>query len=111
MSIGLQLLKESLQHTEISTIKYYITTIDKELSTEIMAPLITMLLTKNVFGFEQTYMNEILVTGPLCTSDCAGECRFSANLCKRALDVTANVIVETTRNADMLTINASGDFQ
>ena len=51
------------------------------------------------------YMYEILDTGPLCTSECAGECRFSANLCKRALDVTAGVIVEATRNADILTIN------
>ena len=48
-------------------------------------------------------MDEILVTGPLCTFECAGECRFSANLCKRALDVTSDVIVESTRNADMLT--------
>ena len=56
-------------------------------------------------------MYEILVTGPLCTSECAGECRFSANLCKRALDVTADVIAEATHNADMLTINASEDFQ
>ena len=53
---------------------------------------------------------EILVTGPLCTSECAGECRFSTNLCKRALDVTAD-IVEATRNADSSTINASEDFQ
>ena len=36
-----------------------------------------------------------------------GECRFSANLCKRALDVTADVIVETTRNADILYIKMS----
>ena len=36
---------------------------------------------------------------------------FAANLCKRALDVTADVIVEATRNTDMLTINASEDFQ
>ena len=56
-------------------------------------------------------MYEILVTGPLCTSECAGECRFSANLCKRALDITTDVIVEATHNADMLTINASEDFQ
>ena len=55
-------------------------------------------------------MYEILVTGPLCNSECAGECRFSANLCKRALNVTAD-IVEAIRNADMLTINASEDFQ
>ena len=55
-------------------------------------------------------MYEILVTGPLCTSECAGECRFSANLCEHALDVTAD-IVEATRNADTLTINASEDFQ
>ena len=68
-------------------------------------------LTRKVFEFEQTYMYEILVTGPLCISECAGECRFSANLCKRALDVTADVIVKATRNADMLTINASEDFQ
>ena len=64
-------------------------------------------LTRKVFGFEQTYMYEILVTGPLCTSECIGECRFSANLCKRALDVIAGVIVEATRNADSLTINAN----
>ena len=54
---------------------------------------------------------KFLVTGPLCTSECAGGCRFSANLCKRALDVTAYVTVEATRNADILTINASADFQ
>ena len=59
--------------------------------------------------YEWLCMYEILVTGPLCTSECAG--RFSANLCKRVLDVTADVIVEATRNADMLTINASEDFQ
>ena len=41
-------------------------------------------------------MYEILVTGPLSTSECAGEFRLSANLCKRALDVTAGVIVEAT---------------
>ena len=68
-------------------------------------------LTRKVFVFEQTYMYEILVTGPLCTSECTGERRFSANLFKRVLNVTANVIVEATRNADMLTINASEDFQ
>ena len=70
-------------------------------------------LTRKVFGFEQTYMYDVLFTGPLCrpTSECAGECHFSANLCRRALDVTADVIVEITRNADMLTINASEDFQ
>ena len=50
-------------------------------------------------------MYEILITGPLGTSECAGECRFSANLCKRALDVTAVVIVEATRNANILTVN------
>ena len=43
--------------------------------------------------------------------ECAGQCRLSANLCKCVLDVTAGVIVEATRNADMLTINASEDFQ
>ena len=48
--------------------------------------------------FERTYMYEILVTGPLCSSECSGECSLSTNLCKRALDVT----VETTRNADIL---------
>ena len=69
------------------------------------------LLTRKVFGFEQTYICEILVTGPLCTSECAGECHFSANVCKHALDVTADVIVKAIRNADMLTINASEDFQ
>ena len=52
-------------------------------------------------------MYETLVTGPLCTSECAGECRFSASLCKHTLDVTADVIVEATRNADILTINAN----
>ena len=56
---------------------------------------------------ERTYMYEILITGPLCTTECAGESRFSANLCKRALDVT----IEATRNANILTINASEDFQ
>ena len=30
---------------------------------------------------ELTYMYEILVTGPLGASECAGECRFSADLC------------------------------
>ena len=53
---------------------------------------------KEVFGFEQNiyliYMYEILVRGLLGTSECAGECPSSANLCKRALDVTAGVIVE-----------------
>ena len=53
------------------------------------------------------YMCDILVTGPLDTSECAGECPFSANLCKRALDATTGVIVETTHNADILTINAN----
>ena len=48
-------------------------------------------------------MYEILVTGPLCTSECAGECRLSANLRKSALDV----IVEATHNADTLTIHAN----
>ena len=43
--------------------------------------------------------------------ECAGECRFSANLCTLALDVTEDVVVEATRNADMLPINASEDFQ
>ena len=52
-------------------------------------------------------MYEILVKGPLCTSDCAGECRFSANMYKCTLDVTANVIAEATRNAYILTINAN----
>ena len=56
-------------------------------------------------------MYEILVTGLLYTSECAGECRLSANLWKRALDVTADVNVEATRNADILTINTSKDFQ
>ena len=58
-------------------------------------------LTTKVFGFEWTYMYEILVTGPLRNSECAGECRLSANLWKRALDVTADVIVEATCNADI----------
>ena len=65
------------------------------------------LLTRKVLEFEQTYMYEILVTEPLRTSECAGECRFSVKLCKRALVVT----VEATRNTDILTINASEDFQ
>ena len=56
-------------------------------------------------------MHEILVTGPLGTSESAGECRFSAKLCTRAIGATAGVIVEATRNADILTINASEDFQ
>ena len=56
-------------------------------------------------------MYEILITGPLYTSEYAGEYSFSANLCKRVLDVTAGVTIEGTRNADMLTINASEDFQ
>ena len=56
-------------------------------------------------------MYETLVTGSLCTSECAGECRLSAKLCKRALDVNADVIVEATHNADILTINTSEDFQ
>ena len=56
-------------------------------------------------------MYGILVTGPLCISDSASECRFSANLCKRVLDVTAGVIVQVTRNVDILTINANEDFQ
>ena len=64
-------------------------------------------LRRTVFGFKQIYIYEILVTGSLGTSECAAECRFSANLCKRALDVN----VEATRNADMLTINATEDFQ
>ena len=70
-----------------------------------MNPLVKASLTRKVFGFEQTYMYEILVTGPLGTSECAGECRSSVNLCKRALHITTDVIVEATRNADMLTIN------
>ena len=52
-------------------------------------------------------MYEIFVAGPLCTSECASECRFSANLCKRVLDVPTDVILEATRNADILTINAN----
>ena len=35
---------------------------------------------------------------------------FSENLCNGALDVTAD-IVEAARNADMLSINVSEDFQ
>ena len=50
-------------------------------------------------------MYEILVTGPLCTSECADECCFSANWYACALHVTAGVIVETTCNADISTIN------
>ena len=66
--------------------------------------------TRKVLGSGE-HMYEILARGPLCTSVCAGECRFSANLCKPALDVTADVIVEATRKADMLTINANEDFK
>ena len=66
--------------------------------------------TWEVFGFEQTYMYEILVTGSLWTSECADECLF-ANLCKSALDVTADVIVEATSNAYISTINTCEDFQ
>ena len=33
-------------------------------------------LARKVFVFEQTNMYEILVTGPLCTSECADECLF-----------------------------------
>ena len=73
----------------------------------VFSQVLSYCLTRKVLGFEQTYMYETLVAGPLCTSECAGECRFSANLCKRALDVTASVIVEATRNADILTINAN----
>ena len=40
-------------------------------------------------------------------SECAGEYRFSANLCKHAPDVTADVIVGVKINADILTINAN----
>ena len=36
--------------------------------------------TWKVFGIEQTYVYEILVTGPIGTSECAGECRFSCKL-------------------------------
>ena len=36
---------------------------------------------------------------------------FSENLCKRSLDVTADVILEATRNTDILIINASEYFQ
>ena len=68
-------------------------------------------MTRNVFEFERTYMYEILVTGSLCISECGGACRLCANLCKHALDVTTDVIVKATHNADILTINASEDFQ
>ena len=64
-------------------------------------------LKRKIFGFERTYMYDIFITGPLCTSECASECRLSSNLCKLAPDVNA----EATRNADMLTINASEDIQ
>ena len=67
----------------------------------------TFTLTRKVLGFEQAYMCGILVTGPLGTSECAGKCRFSANLCKRSLHATAGFIVEATRNADILTITAN----
>ena len=56
-------------------------------------------------------MHEILVTGPLCTFQCAGDSHLSANLCKRALDVSPDVIVKATRNADILTINVSEEIQ
>ena len=52
----------------------------------------TLPLTREVLEFEQTYMYEILVTEPLRTSECAGECRFSVKLCKRALDVTTMIL-------------------
>ena len=55
-------------------------------------------------------MYEILVIGPLCTSECADECRLSTSLYKPALDVTADT-VKATHNADNLTINASENFQ
>ena len=55
--------------------------------------------------------DEILVTEQLRTSECAGELRFSVKLCKRAVDVTADVIVDVTCNTDILTINSSEDFQ
>ena len=64
-------------------------------------------LTRDVFGFERTYMYEILVIGLLCASECADECCLFANLCKHALDVTTGVIVEATRNANILTVNAN----
>ena len=41
-------------------------------------------------------VKNIIVTGPLCTSESGGECRLSANLCKRALDVTADVNIEAS---------------
>ena len=63
--------------------------------------------TRNGLVYAGIPHRHVLVTGPLCTSDCAGECRFSANLWKLALDVTADVIVEATCNADILTTNAS----
>ena len=52
-------------------------------------------------------MNELLVPVPLGTSEYASLVSFSANLCKSALDAITGVIVEATRNADMLTINAN----
>ena len=70
-----------------------------------------MFLTRKVFGFERTYNYENLVTGPLCTSECAGECRLSANLCKLTLDIPADVTVEAIRNTDYLNYNASEEFQ
>ena len=48
-------------------------------------------------------MYEILVTGPLSTSEYAGECRFFCKpeqTCSKC-HVTAGVIVEATRNADI----------
>ena len=51
-------------------------------------------------------MYQVLLTRPIGSSECAGECLF-CKLCKRALDVTVGVIVEATRNADILTINAN----
>ena len=77
-----------------------------EVKSHIKTEMLWLLLRRKVFGFEQTYMYESLVIGPLGISECAGECHFSANLCKRALYVTAGVIVEVTSNADILTINA-----
>ena len=65
---------------------------------------------RNVVYLELTICRRPILFEHNCTSECAGECRFSANLCKLALDATPDVVVEATRNADMLPINASEDF-
>ena len=52
------------------------------------------------------HMYEILVTEPLGTSEYAGECSFSLNLCKRILDVTAGVILQPFRHFTYVRIHS-----